>query len=292
MRIPAFFSQHYAPVQEPLLARLDTTRALLQRLGLITVLPAQPVALDTLEGLHARSYLHGFLDGEEPMASRQRIRWSADVRDAALYMLGGQLQATRHVLSHGGTAMNIARGFHHAHPASGSAFCPLNGLALIAHAMPTLRVMVIDCDEHGADGTEAFTDILPNLFNVSIFGTRFGCRGSERSWAFHVSRQDGFSVYLQALQEAARLAAEIQPDVLVYQAGADCHRRDPKSLLQLSTRELFQRDLFVFRLARKLALPTVFVVAGGYQSALRVARLNANTVRAARFAWQEAVTVQ
>lgn len=282
MRIPAFYSELYAPAEQPLLARLAVTCELLQRLGLISVMPVEPVAPAALEGLHSAAYLHAFMHGTEPLASRQRIHWSPAVRDAALYMLGGQLQATRHVLRHGGIAMNIARGFHHAFPASGSAYCPLNGLALVAHAMPDMRVMVIDCDEHGADGTEAFAAELPNLYNVSIFGTRFGCHGGPRSWAFHVTQREGFEIYELALRRAARLAEEIQPDILLFQAGADCHRNDPKSLLKLSTLELFRRDLFVFRLARRLGVPTVFVVAGGYQPAHRVARLNANTVRAAR----------
>src|SRR5699024_2189154 len=134
------------------------------------------------------------------------------------------------------------------------------------------------CDEHGADGTEAFAAILPNLYNVSIFGTRFGCRGGRRSWAFHIRRDDGYGAYAAALERAGALAAELQPDILLYQAGADCHCRDPKSLLQLSTQSLFRRDLQVFRMAHRLQLPTVFVVAGGYQRADRVARLNANTV--------------
>lgn len=285
MRIPAWFSDAYAPAEVPLLARLATTRRTLQRLDLVDLHQAPPIDPAVLEGLHDARYLRAFLHGEEPLASRQGIRWTPRVRDAALAMLGGQLRAARHALDGGGIAMNIARGFHHAHPASGSGFCALNGLALIAHAMPGLRVMVIDCDEHGGNGTEEFAARMPNLYAVSIFGTRFGCRGGVRSWAQHVTHAQGFPRYLQALRRTAELADRIRPDLLVYQAGADCHRDDPKSLLRLTTREMFRRDLAVFRLARRRRLPMLFVVAGGYQAAEKVARLNANTVRAARMAW-------
>lgn len=284
MRIPAWFCDAYAPAEVPSLARLETTRARLQRLGLVELHVAESINADLLRGLHDAEYLDAFLTGRAPLASRQGIAWTPRVRDASLAMLGGQLQAARHALDHG-IAMNLARGFHHAHPATGSGFCALNGLALLAHAMPQRRIMVLDCDEHGGDGTEAFAARLPNLYAVSIFGTRFGCRGDVRSWAYHIPPERGFAQYLEALGEAAALAEEHGPDLLVYQAGVDCHRDDPKSRVKLTTRELFRRDLAVFRMARRLRVPVLLVLAGGYQAAEKVARLNANTVRAARLAW-------
>lgn len=286
MRIPAYFCDAYAPAEVPLLARLGTTRDTLQRLGLVDLYTPSAIDPAVLDGLHDPEYLQAFLHGHDPLASRQGIPWSERVRDAALSMLGGQLEAAQHAIGNGGIAMNIARGFHHAHPATGSAFCPLNGLALLAHVMPERRIMVIDCDEHGGNGTEEFAAQMPNLHAVSIFGTRFGCRGGVRSWAFHVTREQGFPSYLRALHTTAALIEQVQPDLLIYQAGADCHRNDPKSLLRLTAREMFERDLFVFDVARKHGLPTLFVIAGGYQQAEHVARLNANTARAARMVWR------
>lgn len=287
-RIPAFFRPEYAPEDVPLLARLETTARKLERLRLVDLHAPPPLDLARLSGLHDEAYLQAFLAGTEPMASRQGIPWSPRVRDATLAMLGGQLAAAEAAQRHG-IAMNIARGFHHAVPACGSGYCPLNGLALLAHAAPEKRVMVIDCDEHGGNGTEEFAARMPNLHNVSIFGTRFGCRGGTRSWATQVRvREQGFQRYLDALDEAASLVDAHRPDLLVYQAGADCHEDDPKSQVGLTTAQMFVRDLYVFRMARARRIPIVFVVAGGYQQAQRVARLNANTVRAARHAWRVA----
>lgn len=286
MRIPAYYADCYAVPEEPLLARLAVTCNLLQRLNLVELHAAKPLDTSLLDGLHHPYYLSAFLDGREPVASRQGIPWSPAVRDATLAMLGGQLEAARLAMTQKTPVMNIARGFHHAHPMGGSGFCPVNGLALVAHAMPDKRILVIDCDEHGGNGTEEFAALMPNLFAISIFGTRFGCLGGERSWAYQVTHQQGFAVYRQKLQQAARLAEEINPDLLIYQAGADCHEDDPKSLLRLSRLELFERDRCVFRLARRLGLPTLFVVAGGYQQADKVAQLNANTVRAALDVWR------
>ncbi len=287
-RIPAFYRTEYGPADVPLLARLETTARKLERLRLVDLHAPPMLQPSRLAGLHDEAYLAAFLTGREPMASRQGIPWSPRVRDATLAMLGGQLAAAEAAQRHG-IAMNIARGFHHAAPDCGSGYCPLNGLALLAHDAPDKRVMVIDCDEHGGNGTEEFAARLPNLYNVSIFGTRFGCRGGTRSWATQVRvREDGFQRYLDALDEAQALVDAHRPDLLVYQAGADCHEDDPKSQVGLTTAQMFVRDLYVFRMARTRRIPILFVVAGGYQQAQRVARLNANTVRAARHAWRVA----
>ena len=286
MKIPAYFRSEYAPSEVPLLARLRNTAERLHRLGLAELRSPEPVQPDALAGLHDPAYLQAFLDGTEPMASRQGIAWSPAMRDATLAMLGGQLAAADTAMREG-IAMNIARGFHHAVHAAGTGYCPINGLALLALQAPQRRVMVIDCDEHGGNGTEEFAARLPNLYNVSIFGTRFGCNGGLRSWPFQVRvHEEGFERYREALRAAEDLVERHAPDLLVYQAGADCHEDDPKSLSRMTTHQLFQRDLAVFRMARERGLPILFLVAGGYQGAERVARLNANTVRAARWVWQ------
>ena len=53
MRVPAWFSDAYAPAEVPLLARLETTRALLQRLDLVELHAADTIDPRQLDGLHA-----------------------------------------------------------------------------------------------------------------------------------------------------------------------------------------------------------------------------------------------
>lgn len=281
MRLRTYFSPAYAPASVPTLSRLSVAANELARLGLVDLHEPEPVDASALSGLHDDAYLSAFLGGEEPLASSQGIAWSPALRDATLAMLGGQLEATRHALRHG-IAMNLARGFHHAVPSRGSGFCPINGLALVALRMPELRVFVVDCDEHGGNGTEEFAARLPNLYTASIFGTRFGCLGGERSWAFEVRvPRDGFGAYEAALHRVQDLLREHRPDLVLYQAGADCHVGDPKSRVGLTTRRFVQRDLFVLRAVRQLDIPVVIVAAGGYQKASAIATLNVATVRCA-----------
>lgn len=284
-RVPGFYSARYAPAEVASLARLQLAAEQMQRCGLVDFRAPAPLDPQRLRGLHSDRYIDAFVSGFEPLASSQGLRWSPRLRDATLAMLGGQLEASGQALRTG-LALNLARGFHHAVPERGVAYCPFNGLALVAHCLPQRRVFVIDCDEHGGNGTEEFAALLPNLHAASVFGTRFGCRGGERSWAFPV-RVDlfGFEVYEAALATVFDLVDRVQPDLVIYQAGADCHIDDPKGRAGLTTPELFRRDLMVFEAMAARAIPLVFVVAGGYQQARRVARINTNTVRAARRAY-------
>lgn len=280
-RLRVCYSDAYAPGDSPLFSRLAILADDLRQWPAIDLHAPRPIDDRALRGLHDDTYLDHFLAGEEPLASSQGIPWSPGVRDAVLAMLGGQLDAVAHALTTG-IAMNLARGFHHAVRARGSGFCAINGLALVAHRLPEKRIFVIDCDEHGGNGTEEFTMQLPNLFAASIFGTRFGCHGSERSLAYPVDvRRDGFLPYHRALDDIEQRLVDIAPDVILYQAGVDCHQDDPKGRAGLSTQNLIERDRRVFELARRRQCPIVFVVAGGYQNPSTLARLNANTVRAA-----------
>lgn len=275
-----YYSERYAPDDSPHLSRLAATAKSLTSIPGIEFKDPGLLDQSSLDGFHCPRYLSSFLSGTEPLASTQGIPWSPAVRDSALAMLAGQLHGAQHAMDFG-IAMNLARGFHHAVFERGSGYCALNGLAFIAHRFPDKKVFVLDCDEHGGNGTEEYTRRLPNLVNFSIFGTRFGCYGDKASTAMQVRvGRQGFQAYHAALDQARQAIISEQPDIILYQAGADSHRDDPKNQSGLGTTEMYRRDKFIFALARELRIPILFVVAGGYQSADKVARLNTNTVRA------------
>lgn len=275
-----YYSALYSPSDSPHLERLATTAEALRSIEGIEFKDPGVLKPQSLNGFHCPGYVSAFLNGIEPLASSQGIPWTWAVRNSALAMLAGQVQGAEYALNCG-VAMNLARGFHHAVFERGSGYCPLNGLAFIAHQFKNKKVFVLDCDEHGGNGTEEYTSRLSNLVNFSIFGTRFGCFGNNASTAVQVSvSRQGFQAYRAALELARQSIAAEQPDIILYQAGADSHHHDPKSKTGLSTSEMYQRDRFVFSLARELDIPILFVVAGGYQNAEAVAKLNANTVMA------------
>jgi len=69
-------------------------------------------------------------------------------------------------------------------------------------------------------------------------------------------------------------------DLLIYQAGADPHIDDPLGGF-LTTAELAERDRIVFTVAKKIGIPVVWNLAGGYQQPLaRVLEIHRNTMAA------------
>ena len=256
--------------------------------GLAEVEVPEPIDPDKLRRLHAPEYVDAFLEGKQPLASAQGWSWTPQIRDGVLAMHGGQLLGTKLALEHG-IAANVAQGFHHAGYVWGSCFCTFNGLALVAQEFPKLRVFVLDCDEHGGNGTEEFTHRLPNLFNFSINGTGFGMRGGERSICRTLRRvTNDFGPYRQALDEAFAKIEAWRPDIVLYQAGADPHINDPLGSLGMTTEQMFERDRIVFQRCKERRVPVLFVLAGGYQEPIetKLLPLHVNTFRAAKEVWK------
>ena len=252
--------------------------------GLAAIHRPEPVDPACLRRLHTPEYVAAFLSGLEPLASSAGWRWQPQIRDGVLAINGGQLLGARLALRHG-IAANVAQGFHHALPETGGGFCTFNGLALVAQEFPELKVMVLDCDEHGGNGTEVFTDQLPNLFNYSIHGSSCGMYGYERSIRCPLDPVTlDFTPYRQALADAFARADRWRPDLLLYQAGADPHLDDPLGSLGMTTEQLFERDRLVFAACRARKLPVLFVLAGGYQEPIEteLVPLHLNTFRAAQ----------
>jgi acetoin utilization deacetylase AcuC-like enzyme len=266
-------------------SRLEKTHEQLLPKSLVRVHAPQPVDPQSLRTLHDERYVDAVLHGHMPLAGSAYLPWSPGLVDACLHMLGGQLLAAQLARQHG-LAINLACGFHHSHPTRGGGFCVFNGLALVAQQHPELRVAVLDCDEHGGDGTEAFCALLPNFSAISIFGTRFGVRGGVRSRALAVPRKfEGGGArgrdYLAVLDQALHELLVAAPDLVLYQASADSHVQDPKSTLRLSSATLNERDWRVFRALLHAGIPVVVTVAGGYQQPAEVAALYLQTIQSA-----------
>ncbi len=242
-----------------------------------------PIDPDILRALHAPRYVDAFLTGEpKKLATFAGFKpWNENLRDAVLSIQGGQLLATELAFKHGISA-NIAQGFHHAHYEYGGSYCTFNGLALIAQHYPNKRIFVLDCDQHGGDGTADFTRRLDNLYNFSIYGLAFGYPISERAESRHVHiKNGGFAQYLMALHEAFQKAEEWQADIIIYQAGMDCHQADPYGSAWFSTEFIQKREEVVFSMAKKAGIPLMFVLAGGYQNLDDLVKLHVSTFQIA-----------
>ena len=223
-----------------------------------------------LRALHAPEYVDAFVEGRSCwLTCSQGWTWTPGIRDGVLAINKGQLTAAEIALEEG-IAANVAQGFHHATYGHGAGYCTFNGLALVAQELPDSSVVVLDCDEHGGNGTEDFTEILPNLRQVTIHGASFGAHGSEKSVCVNLgSVTDNFTPYRDALELAFEKIYEWWPDLVIYQAGADPHVDDPLGSVGMTTEQMRERDRFVFDGLRDRSIPVLFVLAGGYQEPIR-----------------------
>ena len=260
----AFSPAYFSNTRTPSMRKLPLVASQSAAAGFAELIEPAPATEADLLRIHGPSYVRDILAGDGPLSKCAFGYWSADYRDGVLAINGGNLLAARLALEDG-IAANVAQGFHHAHPGRGGGFCTFNGLALVAARNPSLEVFVLDCDEHGGDGTAEFTKILPNLFNFSICGTGMAAHEGPRSIVNRVPPRDEGAAKI-ALEEALCLIAERRPGLVIYQAGMDPHRDDPLSGSQMSGRFLAKRDALVMQsLALDLGIPFFFVLAGGYQ---------------------------
>lgn len=251
--------------------------------GYASLIDPGEMDLSKLRRLHLPEFVDAFLTGKRPLASWQGWPWTSEIRDGVLAINAGQLVAAGFALQDG-IAANIAQGFHHACYRRGENFCTFNGLALVAQEYPGKRVVVLDCDEHGGNGTAEFTTRFENLYNYSICGAHWSFEENTRSILKALSPTGGnFQPYQTALRHAFETITRWKPDLILYQAGMDPHADDPLGSLELSSEQLWMRDRLVFKFCKEMKIPVMFVLAGGYQTPIetRLVPLHVNTFKAA-----------
>ena len=155
----------------------------------------------------------------------------------------------------GGIACSPSSGFHHACYDSNHGFCTFNGLVVAARKVLDLpgveRVGILDCDWHFGDGTQ-------NIIQQLKLSDRIDHYTSGQHWHTEVA------AYFDWLEEAVQQLVDNDVSLVLYQAGADAHKRDPLGGL-LDDDQLLERDTLVFELYRKYHIPIAWNLAGGYR---------------------------
>lgn len=224
-----------------------------QALGLPLDLRAPTPATEAdLCRAHDRAYVRGVLDGSEPNGFGCR---SPAVAASLPWTSGAMLSAARHALATRGAVAAPCSGFHHAGWEHNHGFCTFNGLMVTALALLAVdrvgRVGILDCDMHYGDGTE---DILEHV------GARARVAHFTAGARYYQPRHA--APFLAELPGIVRAMADC--DVILYQAGADPHIRDPLGGF-LTDDQLAERDRIVFGTARACGVPIAWNLAGGYQ---------------------------
>jgi acetoin utilization protein AcuC len=210
-----------------------------------------------------------------------------DMHRVALRVADASVSAAELVAS--GTslrALHLTGGMHHAHRARASGFCLVNDLALAIEHLTRRkgwRVAYVDLDAHHGDGVQAAFWERADVLTVSMHQsgrTLFPGTGSEDE--FGAGPGLGTSVNLPLdpfTDDAGALAAfdalvpgavaSFRPDVIVLQAGADAHWRDPLTRLALTGDGLDALFARVIDLSERWCHRRMVVTGGGGYDAWR-----------------------
>lgn len=237
----------------------------------IEVIAPAPVSRDQLAQAHDARFVEEVLSCLAPNGFGNRSR---DVADSLPYTNGAMLAAARAALANGEVAVAPVSGFHHACFDAAGGFCTFNGLLVAACVLQAEglvgRVGILDCDQHYGNGTD---DIIERRRLNWIEHCTAGARWRYRSQA---------DEFLDALPDI--VAGMSGCDLILYQAGADPHVKDPLGGW-LTTEQLRERDRRVFAAAAEWKLPIIWNLAGGYQRTADggiepVLEIHRNTMRA------------
>ncbi len=228
---------------------------------------------------HDPLYVEAFLRGSLDAAAVRRIGfpWSEGLVRRTLTSVGGTLAAASEALA-AGWGGTLAGGTHHAFRGYAAGFCVFNDFA-VAIASLGLRAAVIDLDVHQGDGTAAFFEEDPEVFTLSLHGAaNFPFRKQRSTLDVALADGTGDAVYLEALEAALPRVEAFAPRIVFYQSGVDGLAEDALGRLHLTVGGLKQRDALVFETIRRLGVPLVITLGGGYARPIkRTAEAHAQT---------------
>jgi len=295
---------HYPPDCPFNIARAGKTRKILDSMGLLagegrSEIEPQPADRIVLKKFHSARYLHtlqaaakGRFDAE---AFDMGIGTSdcpifKDMYDYSVWACGATLTGAKLILAgECDIAFNPSGGLHHAGPERASGFCFINDMALacIVLAEAGKKVLYLDVDVHHGDGVQnAFysrSDVMTisfhesgrTLFPGSGLENEIG-EGPGKGYSVNVPLPVGTydQIYMKAFTAiAVPLIKAYNPDVIVFELGADALAGDPLAHLYLTNNTYVEIIEYLLSFNK----PILATGGGGYHIG--------NTVRAWALAW-------
>lgn len=230
-----------------------------------------------LQRVHAEEYLFRLENGLLTQAEIRQIGlpWSAELVTRVKYMAGATIGVCRTALSEG-VALSLGGGTHHACTDHGQGYCLYNDIMVGIRTMQAegriQTAAVIDCDVHQGNGTAEVAANDPSVFTFSIHGQKnFPFRKIPGDLDIGLPDGTGDDHYLTELETAVfHILHQVQPDLVVYLAGADVHLNDRLGRLALTKAGIGRRDRLVLSACRQAGIPVAVLMAGGYGKDLTV----------------------
>ena len=187
-----------------------------------------------------------------------------------------------------GIGFNIGGGYHHAFADHGEGFCAIHDVAIAIRRLQTdgliERALILDVDVHHGNGTAAIFANDPSVFTLSLHQeNNYPVEKPPSKLDVHLADGVGDDEYCGLLADAFEKGlGSVEPQLVMYLAGADPYREDQLGGLGMSIEGLKRRDRLVFDLARKRGIPVAVTLAGGYAVHVEdTVTIHANTAKAA-----------
>jgi acetoin utilization protein AcuC len=301
---PELEKYHYPPEHPFNTIRAKKARETINSMGLLSAsnvreVPPAPADRIVLKKFHSARYLHALKSVSKGRWDTEALEMGIGTQDCPVFpglynyaalAAGGTLVAAKQILAGDAEiAFNPSGGFHHAGPERAAGFCYINDVALACMALAerAKRVLYLDVDVHHGDGvayafydrsdvmTISFHQDPRTLFPGTGFADEIGT-GQGKGYCVNVPLPVGTydEVYLRAFEAIALpLIKAYNPDVFVFELGADALAGDPLAHLQL-TNNVYAEIVHHLLSFNK---PVVATGGGGYNVD--------NTVRAWALAW-------
>jgi len=296
------FEKYSYPSEHPFnTIRATRVREIVNSMGMLSGSEVKPKPAEriVLKKFHTARYLHalktaaaGHLDVEalQMGIGSQDCPIFKGLYDYSVLAVGGTLTAAKMILSgQADIAFNPSGGYHHAGPELATGFCYINDVALacIVLAEQKKRVLYLDIDVHHGDGvankfydrsdvmTISFHQNPKTLFPGTGFENEIGT-GQGKGYCVNVPLPVGTydEAYLKAFETIVLpLTRAYNPDVIVFELGADALAGDPLANLHLTNNVYAD----IINHLMSFNKPIVATGGGGYNVE--------NTVRAWALAW-------
>jgi len=286
------------------ISRAGKVRQTLKSTGLLTgpgriEIAPEPADRAILEKFHTPRYLDALRDASTGTMTLEAFQMGigshdcpvfADMYEYPVLACGATITAANLILSgKAELAFNPSGGFHHAGPEKAAGFCYVNDVAIACTVLAEAnkRVLYLDVDVHHGDGVQnAFydrSDVMTISFHQSgrtLFpGTGFESEigtGPGKGYCVNVpfppeTYDQAYIAVFRAI--AVPLIKAYDPDVIVFELGADTLAGDPLAHLQLTNNTYAD----IIHILLGFNKPILMTGGGGYNVS--------NTVRAWALAW-------
>jgi acetoin utilization deacetylase AcuC-like enzyme len=248
------------------------------------------VDLELVAQVHDADYLHRLYNG---LLTPREQRVSGFVHsplliERELVIMEGTRLAAEYAYKNKSIGFNVAGGTHHAFTNRAEGFCLLNDQAIAAQWLlnktAVKRILIIDLDVHQGNGTAEIFQNRTEVFTFSMHGRNNYPLQKEIS-DLDVPLEDGCddATFLRLLIDSLSTIEKVfTPDFIFYQCGVDILATDALGKLGVTQQGCLERDRMVFEFAKKLDVPVVCSMGGGYSKEIRhIVDAHVNTYRLA-----------